>query len=243
MQAHLRCEDLLPGKANAGRMDRRTSEGLKTYQHLQMLADNANLDFETRAALLGDSREQDFRALLRALRARVVDVTGLIEDGSALGAQGQVQGRVIDTNEFQPLSAPPGAAKPTPPSAAAGPNAGPPSAAAGPNTAAAATASPPPAAAAVADASTKDASVKIVPAPDLIAAATQAASDGAGLEVTGRGPREHAGRAAGRVEKARAKTGEAQGSRAAAAGRRDPPAAAAGLPQPQHGASRGDRPR
>jgi hypothetical protein len=169
MQAHLRCEDLLPGKANAGRMDRRTSEGLKTYQHLQMLADNANLDFETRSALLGDSREQDFRALLRALRARVVDVTGLIEDGSALGAQGQVQGRVIDTNEFQPLSAPPGAAKPNPPSAAAGPNAGPPSAAAGPNTAAVAPASPPPPAGA-------EASVKIVPAPDLIAAATQAAS-------------------------------------------------------------------
>ncbi len=178
MQAHLRCEDLLPGKANAGRMDRRTSEGLKTYQHLQMLADNANLDFETRTALLGDSREQDFRALLRALRARVVDVTGLIEDGSALGAQGQVQGRVIDTNEFQPLSAPPGAAKPSPPSAAAGPNAGPPAAAAGPNTAAAATASPPPAAAP--DPSTKDASVKIVPAPDLIAAATQAASEALG---------------------------------------------------------------
>ena len=176
MQAHLRCEDLLPGKASAGRMDRRTSEGLKTYQHLQMLADNANLDFETRTALLGDSREQDFRALLRALRARVVDVTGLIEDGSALGAQGQVQGRVIDTNEFQPLSAPPGAAKPNPPSAAAGPNAGPPSAAAGPTPAAAATASPQPAAAAAA----ADASAKIVPAPDLIAAATQAASEALG---------------------------------------------------------------
>jgi hypothetical protein len=169
MQAHLRCEDLLPGKAIPGRMDRRTSEGLKIYQHLQMLADNANIDLETRTALLGDSREQDFRALLRALRARVVDVTGLIEDGSALGAQGQVQGRVIDTNEFQPLAAPPGAAKPNPPSAAAGANAGPASAAAGPNSAAAATASPPPAA-------TADASVKIVPAPDLIAAATQAAS-------------------------------------------------------------------
>jgi hypothetical protein len=169
MQAHLRCEDLLPGKAIPGRMDRRTSEGLKIYQHLQMLADNANIDFETRTALLGDSREQDFRALLRALRARVVDVTGLIEDGSALGVQGQVQGRVIDTNEFQPLAAPPGAAKPNPPSAAAGPNAGPPSAAAGPNTSAAAPVSPPPAGAA-------DASAKVVPAPDLIAAATQAAS-------------------------------------------------------------------
>ena len=163
MQAHLRCEDLLPGKAIPGRMDRRTSEGLKTYQHLQMLADNANLDFETRSALLGDSREQDFRALLRALRARVVDVTGLIEDGSALGAQGQVQGRVIDTNEFQPLSAPPGAAKPSAPaSAQAKPDAAP-----DPSTAAEKTPAP---------TASAEPAVKIVPAPDLIAAATQAAS-------------------------------------------------------------------
>ncbi len=111
MQAHLRCEDLLSGKASAGRMDRRTVDGLRVYQRLQMLADNGNIDSETRTALLGDSREQDFRALLRALRARVVDVTGLIEDGSALGAQGAVQGREIDTSEFRPLVAPPGAAK------------------------------------------------------------------------------------------------------------------------------------
>jgi hypothetical protein len=152
-------------------MDRRTSEGLKTYQHLQMLADNANLDFETRTALLGDSREQDFRALLRALRARVVDVTGLIEDGSALGAQGQVQGRVIDTNEFQPLSAPPGAAKPT--AAATAQQAksdAPPAAVPSPPAEKTAAANPPAATASA------EPSVKIVPAPDLIAAATQAAS-------------------------------------------------------------------
>jgi hypothetical protein len=171
MQAHLRCEDLLSGKATSGRMDRRTSEGLKTYQHLQMLADNTNIDFETRAALLGDSREQDFRALLRALRARVVDVTGLIEDGSALGVQGQVQGRVIDTAEFLPLSPPPGAAKsnPAPATATAQPN--PPPATPQSNPAAAAAGSP---------AAAADASAKIVPAPDLIAAATQAASQALG---------------------------------------------------------------
>ncbi len=173
MQGHLRCEDLLSGKASSGRMDRRTVEGLKSYQHLQMLADNGNIDLETRTALLGDSREQDFRALLRALRARVVDVTGLIEDGSALGAQGQVQGRVIDTNEFQPLSAPPGAAastKPNPAQATAQSTPPPVAAQSSPP----APAEMPPAAAA--DPSVKDASVKIVPAPDLIAAATQAAS-------------------------------------------------------------------
>jgi len=178
MQAHLRCEDLLSGKATPGRMDRRTSEGLKTYQHLQMLADNANIDFETRAALLGDSREQDFRALLRALRARVVDVTGLIEDGSALGVQGQVQGRVIDTNEFLPLSAPPGAAKANPATAAAPSN--PPPGAAPSNPPPAAAPSNPPALAAGSPAPAAEASVKIVPAPDLIAAATQAASQALG---------------------------------------------------------------
>jgi len=144
MQAHLRCEDVLSGKATAGRMDRRTVEGLKVYQRLQMLADSGNIDPETRAALLGDTHEQDFRALLRALRARVVDATGLIEDGSAAGVLGQVQGRLLDTAEFQPL-----------PAQAAGekPPAG----------------TPAPAAAA-----------KIVPAPDLIAAATQAATQALG---------------------------------------------------------------
>jgi hypothetical protein len=111
MQAHLRCEDLLSGKANPGRMDRRTAEGLKVYQRLQMLADNANASIRDPHALLGDSREQDFRALLRALRERVVDATGLLEDGSALGVQGQVQGRVLDSPEFQPLWRPIAAAR------------------------------------------------------------------------------------------------------------------------------------
>jgi hypothetical protein len=178
LQAHLRCEDLLSGKATAGRMDRRTSAGLQMYQRLQMLADNGNIDFETRAALLGDSREQDFRAILRTLRGRIVDATGLIEDGSAAGAQGEVQGRVIDPSEFRPLTAPstpstpakPEPAKPDP---------------AKPETAKAETAAAnaPPAAA---PAPTADASgpgkegAKIVPAADLISPATQAASQALG---------------------------------------------------------------
>jgi hypothetical protein len=144
MQAHLRCEALLPRKANAARMDSRTVDGLKIYQRLQMIADNGNIDLATRTALLGDSHEQDFRALLRALRERVVDATGLLEDGSALGVQGQVQGRVLDSDEFRPLPVQPDKAPQTP-AAPASPAAG-------------------------------EAPAKIVPAPDLIAAATQAAS-------------------------------------------------------------------
>jgi hypothetical protein len=140
MQAHLRCEDLLPRKANRGRMDMRTVDGLKIYQRLQMLADSGAVDLQTRTALLGDSREHDFRALLRMLRERVVDATGLLEDGSALGVQGQVQGRVLDSDEFRPL--PTSSDKATAAPAAAG--------------------------------------AKITPAPDLIAAATQAASQALG---------------------------------------------------------------
>src|SRR5688572_4264677 len=106
MQAHLRCEDLLSGKASSGRMDRRTAEGLRTYQRLHMLADNSKIDLDTRTVLMGDSREHDFRMLLRVLRERVVDATGLLEDGSALGVAGQVQGRVLDSPEFLPLAVP-----------------------------------------------------------------------------------------------------------------------------------------
>ncbi len=155
MQAHLRCEDLLSGKANAARMDRRTSSGLEIYQRLNMVADSGRIDFDTRTALLMDSREADFRAMLRALRERVVDATGLLEDGSALGVLGQVQGRLIDSPEFQPLS---------------GPTATPPS-----NDAPAVAQTPAPAPAAP-----EAASLKITPAPDLIAAATQAASQALG---------------------------------------------------------------
>jgi hypothetical protein len=164
MQAHLRCEDVLSGKATPGRMDMRTVDGLKVYQRLQMIADSGNVDAATRAALLGDSREQDFRALLRALRERVVDATGLLEDGSALGVQAEVQGRVLDSDEFRPLSPPADKAPSPPPSAA--------SSAAAPE----APAKEAPAKEVLA----KEGSAKVVPAPDLIGAATQAASQALG---------------------------------------------------------------
>jgi hypothetical protein len=170
MQAHLRCEDLLSGKATSGRMDRRTVAGLQIYQRLQMLADNGNIDFETRGALLGDSREQDFRAMLRVLRARVVDATGLIEDGSALGVQGEVQGRVIDPAEFRPVPAVPDKDKAGAPTTAE-------------KVLAASAPAPKPAASAASsgEASSKDATAaKIVPAADLISPATQAASEALG---------------------------------------------------------------
>ena len=59
------------------------------------------LDSETREALLTDSRELDFRTLLRALRERVVDATGLVEDGSALDAWEPILGRFVDSVEYR----------------------------------------------------------------------------------------------------------------------------------------------
>ncbi len=202
MQAHLRCEDLLSGKASPGRMDRRTAEALKVYQRLQMVADSARIDPDTRTVLQGDSREQDFRMLLRALRERVVDATGLLEDGSALGVQGEVQGRVLDSPEFQPLAAqnnqqpqnpqtgsePPAMradgqspssrdAKPQNPQTGSEPPGpgSPPAGAARPGPSSAAATAIPPAGAPIPPGATK-----ITAAPDLISAATQAASQALG---------------------------------------------------------------
>src|SRR5262245_22869395 len=165
MQAHLRCEDLLRGKATPGRMDRWTAEGLKVYQHLHQLADNSKIDLDTRTVLLGDSREHDFRLLLRVLRERIVDATGLLEDGTAVGVQGQVQGRTLDSPEFQPLAAQTDKEAANPPAPAPG---------------APAAAGPAPAKATPAPAPAADKSAKITPAPDLIAPATQAASEALG---------------------------------------------------------------
>jgi hypothetical protein len=171
MQAHLRCEDLLAGKAVAGRMDRRTAEGLKVYQHLHQLADSSKIDADTRAVLLGNSREHDFRLLLRVLRERVVDATGLLEDGSAIGVQGQVQGRMLDSPEFQPLAVSTDKDKPQADAAPASP-------ASPAGTAPVAPVPGKPVAA------TADASPKIVPASDLIAPATNAAAEALGWKST-----------------------------------------------------------
>jgi hypothetical protein len=61
-----------------------------------MIVGAGALDGETRASLLTDSRELDLRAALRVLRERVVDATGLIEDGSAGEQWAPVLGRWLD---------------------------------------------------------------------------------------------------------------------------------------------------
>jgi len=66
------------------------------FQRRNFLLPTNRLDEETRHALALDSRELDFRLALRVLRERVVDATGLVEDGTAGAGPVPVLGRMLD---------------------------------------------------------------------------------------------------------------------------------------------------
>jgi hypothetical protein len=101
MQQHLECEGYLGHRYSEGVFDGPTRGALRRYQQRHMIVSRDSLDADTRDLLALDSREADFRALLRALRERVVDATGLIEDGSAGHTWGSVLGRQLDSEAFR----------------------------------------------------------------------------------------------------------------------------------------------
>lgn len=100
IQARLRCENLLSARNPSGVFDLWTASALRAYQRLHMIPSFGQLDDYTREQLLLPSRELDFRAGLRMLRERVIDATGLLEDGSACGVHGKVLGRGLDAPAF-----------------------------------------------------------------------------------------------------------------------------------------------
>lgn len=105
VQAHLRCEGLLSRRAAYGIYDAYTGAAVGAYQRLHMVPSRSGfLDAPTRAVFLEDSRELDFRSVLRALRERVVDATGLIEDGSASASWGTVFERALEPRDFRAFS-------------------------------------------------------------------------------------------------------------------------------------------
>ncbi|MAQ16257.1 MAG: hypothetical protein CMN30_15885 [Sandaracinus sp.] len=109
-QRHLECDGLLEeGHFEEGALDGPTMRALRAFQRKEMIVGRGHLDPETAAALAMDSREQDFRAVLRMLRERVVDATGLIEDGSASHEYGRVLGRQLDPPEMRFTSRQPAA--------------------------------------------------------------------------------------------------------------------------------------
>ena len=110
-QQHLVCEHFLAAKDADGSMTWRTANGVELYQRRNFLMPNERLDPSTREAMQVDSRELDFRLALRILRERVVDATGLIEDGTANGGPQPILGRMLDP---QPMRAARGGEAPLP---------------------------------------------------------------------------------------------------------------------------------
>ncbi|MBA3542430.1 MAG: hypothetical protein H0T79_22630, partial [Deltaproteobacteria bacterium] len=95
-QRHLACEGFLSAKDLDGNLSWKTGMALELYQRRNFLIPNNRLDPETRAALATDPRELDFRFALRVLRERVVDATGLLEDGTAGDGPRPILGRMLD---------------------------------------------------------------------------------------------------------------------------------------------------
>lgn len=99
LDARMVCEGLL--KPVAGERPRwRLQAALETFQRKHTVVSRGMLDRESRRTLREDPRELEYRALLRALRARVIDATGLIEDGTARGQRQEILGRRIDGDAF-----------------------------------------------------------------------------------------------------------------------------------------------
>ncbi len=95
-QQKLVCEGYLTAKDADGSMTWRTSNAVELFQRRNFLMPNERLDEETREAMLLDSHEHDFRLALRILRERVVDASGLIEDGTASTGPQPILGRMLD---------------------------------------------------------------------------------------------------------------------------------------------------
>ena len=108
MQEHLRCDGFLGRGSRGGAFDGPTLVALRRWQRRHMVISSGVLSAEARRILTLDSREADFHAALRSLRERVVDATGLVEDGSARREWGMVVGRTIDTEAILFESGQPG---------------------------------------------------------------------------------------------------------------------------------------
>src|SRR5262249_13613536 len=95
-ETHYVCEGWLTADDADGSMTWRTGNATELFQRRNFLMPNQRLDPATRDALMLDSRELDFRLALRVLRERVVDATGLIEDGTAGAGPQPILDRMLD---------------------------------------------------------------------------------------------------------------------------------------------------
>ncbi|NUP04967.1 MAG: hypothetical protein HOW73_02785 [Polyangiaceae bacterium] len=99
IQGELVCEGLMKKAAANGRMGQSTFGALEIFRRRHMIV-GAGVDGDTLTAMSLGGDERAFRALLRGLRERVADATGIIEDGSASNQRATVQGRELDLTSF-----------------------------------------------------------------------------------------------------------------------------------------------
>ncbi|MEO6771844.1 MAG: peptidoglycan-binding protein [Kofleriaceae bacterium] len=95
-ERELHCEGWLSDKDTDGSFTWRTGNAIEMFQRRNFLLPTERLDPDTRDAMQTSSRELDFRLALRVLRERVVDATGIIEDGTASSGPLPVLGRMLD---------------------------------------------------------------------------------------------------------------------------------------------------
>jgi hypothetical protein len=105
LDRHLACDG--DRAEPSDRYDAATADGLAAFRRRNALLGSGPFDPVVRAALLAGSRERDLRAVLRALRERIIDATGVIEDGSAIDDEGQVLGRSLDDRALRDPERPP----------------------------------------------------------------------------------------------------------------------------------------
>ncbi|HEY1817689.1 MAG TPA: peptidoglycan-binding protein [Kofleriaceae bacterium] len=100
-EQELRCEGWLIDKDVDGSFTWRTGNAVEMFQRRNFLLPTERLDEETRATMQIDSRELDFRLALRVLRERIVDATGLVEDGTAQTGPQPILGRLLDPDAMR----------------------------------------------------------------------------------------------------------------------------------------------
>lgn len=100
VQEHLRCEGFLNRRARDGVLDPHTAAAIRAWHDKHMIVSlGSRLDEATRQTLAMDSHELDFRSLLRVLRERVVDASGVLEDGTTSLQWGTVIDRQLNIDD------------------------------------------------------------------------------------------------------------------------------------------------
>jgi hypothetical protein len=95
-QHKLHCEGWLSDKESTGEFGWRMGDAVEHFQRRNFLMPTERLDKETREAMQLDAKELDYRLALRILRERVVEASGILEDGTAGNGPQPVLGRMLD---------------------------------------------------------------------------------------------------------------------------------------------------